>query len=129
MCKLGLCWILSLLRLSPAAAGRPPVVGARARLTAVASLTAEHRLRVPGVSSCGARASLLRGKRDLLGPGIEPAMPELAAGFLSTVPPWKSQHRGLTYVLREMMAIITLVSIHHLILQSKRKKFFLMRRT
>ena len=65
----------------------------------------------------------------LLGPGIEPMMPELAGGFLSTVPSWKSQHHDLTYILHEMMTIISLVNIHRLILQSKKKTFFVMRRT
>ena len=33
------------------------------------------------------QASLLRGRRDLPGPGIEPVFPALAGGFLSSVPP------------------------------------------
>ena len=45
----------------------------------------EHRL-----SSCGARAYLLRGMWDLPGPGVEPVSPALASGFLTTVPPGKS---------------------------------------
>ena len=44
-----------------------------------------------GLSSCGARAQLLRGMWDLPGAGIEPVSPELAGGFLTTVPPGKSQ--------------------------------------
>ena len=44
----------------------------------------EHRL-----SSCGARASLLRGTWDLPGPGLEPVSPALAGGFLTTAPPGK----------------------------------------
>ena len=44
----------------------------------------EHRL-----SSCGARAVLLRGMWDLPGPGLEPVSPALAGGFLTTVPPGK----------------------------------------
>ena len=43
-----------------------------------------------GLSSCGARASLLRGMWDLPGPGLEPVSPALAGGFLTTVPPGKS---------------------------------------
>ena len=45
----------------------------------------EHRL-----SSCGARASLLRGMWDLPGSGIKPMSPALAGGFLTTAPPGKS---------------------------------------
>ena len=41
-------------------------------------------------SSCGARASLLRGMWDLPGPGLEPVSPALAGGFLTTAPPGKS---------------------------------------
>ena len=41
----------------------------------------EHRL-----SSCGTRASLLRGMWDLPGPGLEPMFTELAGGFLTTAP-------------------------------------------
>ena len=41
----------------------------------------EHRL-----SSCGAQAELLRSMWDLPGPGLKPASPALAGGFLTTVP-------------------------------------------
>ena len=41
------------------------------------------------LSSCGARAKLLRGMWDLPGLGLEPVSPALAGGFLSTVPPGK----------------------------------------
>ena len=44
----------------------------------------EHRL-----SSCGARAQLLRGMWDLPGPGLEPVSPALAGRLLTTVPPGK----------------------------------------
>ena len=44
----------------------------------------EHRL-----SSCGARAQLLRGMWDLPRPGLELVYPELAGGFLTTAPPEK----------------------------------------
>ena len=44
----------------------------------------EHRL-----SSCGARAQLLRGMWDLPRPGIEPVSPALAGGFLTIAPPGK----------------------------------------
>ena len=41
------------------------------------------------LSSCGARASLLRGMGDLPGPGLEPVSLALAGGFLTTAPPGK----------------------------------------
>ena len=44
----------------------------------------EHRL-----SSCGTRASLLRGMWDLPRPGLEPVSLALAGRFLTTVPPGK----------------------------------------
>ena len=43
------------------------------------------------LSSCGARAQLLRSMRDLPGPGLKPVPPALAGGFLTTAPPGKSQ--------------------------------------
>ena len=43
------------------------------------------------LSSCGARAQLLRGTRDLPGLGLEPMSPALAGGFLNTVPPGKPE--------------------------------------
>ena len=42
------------------------------------------------LSSCGARAQLLHGMWDLLGPGIKPVFPALAGRFLTTAPPGKS---------------------------------------
>ena len=76
-------------------------VAVRGLLTAVASLAAEHRLQVHGLSSCDLRAlerwlircgawtQLLRSMWDLPGPGLEPMSPALADGFLTTVPPGK----------------------------------------
>ena len=43
------------------------------------------------LSSCGARAQLLRGMWDLPRPGFEPVSPELAGGLLTTAPPGKPQ--------------------------------------
>ena len=43
------------------------------------------------LSSCGTRACLLRGTWDLPRPGLEPVSPALVGGFLTTVPPGKSQ--------------------------------------
>ena len=48
-------------------------------------LALERRL-----SSCGARAQLLRGMWDLPRPELEPLSPALAGGFLTTAPPGKS---------------------------------------
>ena len=65
-------------------------LGAQASVVVVCGLSScglralEHRL-----SSCGARASLLRGMWDLPGPGLKPMSPALAGGFLTTVPPGK----------------------------------------
>ena len=42
------------------------------------------------LSSCGARAYLLRSMWDLPGPGLEPVSLALAGGFLTSVPPGKS---------------------------------------
>ena len=73
----------------------------RGLLIAVASLVAEHGLQAHGLSSCslqalgrrlsscGARAQLLRGMWDLPGSGLKPVSPALAGGFLTTAPPGK----------------------------------------
>ena len=42
------------------------------------------------LSSCGARAQLLRGMWDFPRPGLEPISPALAGRFLTTAPPGKS---------------------------------------
>ena len=60
--------------------------GARA-LGSRASAVVAHRL-----SSCGARAYLLRGMWDLPGPGLKPMSPALAGVFSTTAPPGKSRH-------------------------------------
>ena len=69
--------------------------GARA-LGEQASVVMAHRpsscgLRAPEhkLSSCGARAQLLRGMWDLPGPGIRSVSPALAGRFSTTVPPGK----------------------------------------
>ena len=56
----------------------------RAGFSSCGSWALERRL-----SSCGARAQLLRGMWDLAGPGLDPVSPALAGGFLTTVPPGK----------------------------------------
>ena len=43
-----------------------------------------------GLSSCGARASLLRSMWNLPRAGLKPMSPSLAGGFLTTAPPGKS---------------------------------------
>ena len=45
--------------------------------------------RRTGFSSCGSQTELLHSMWDLPGPGLEPVSPELAGGFLTTVPPGK----------------------------------------
>ena len=78
----------------------------RRLLVQVVSLVAEHRPQAHGLqqlwhavlwalenrlSSCGSQAQLLHSVWDSLGPGIEPACPALAGGFLTTGPPGRSQ--------------------------------------
>ena len=67
----------------------PLFIAVRGPLTIVASLVAEHRLQTHRLSSCGARAQLLRGIWDLPRPGLEPVSPALAGGLSTTVPPGK----------------------------------------
>ena len=65
-------------------------LGARASVVAARGLGSFRSWAVERrFSSCGARASLLRGMWDLPGPGLEPMSPALAGGFLTTVPPGK----------------------------------------
>ena len=94
-------------------------------LIAVASLDAEHGLQARGLQqlrhvdsvvvahglsscgsraldrrlSCGAQAQLLGGMWDLPGAGIKPMFPALAGGFLTTVPPGKSQDKVFHFLL------------------------------
>ena len=67
----------------------PLFIAVRGPLTIVASLVAEHRLQTRRLSSCGSRAQLLRGMRDLPRPGLEPVSPALAGRFSTTAPPGK----------------------------------------
>ena len=57
----------------------------RAGFSSSGSRALERRL-----SSCGARAQLLRGMWDLPRPAFKPVSPALAGGFLTTAPPGKS---------------------------------------
>ena len=72
------------------------VVAARGPQSTRASVVVAHGLSCCGswalerrLSSCGARAQLLRGMWDLPGPGLQPVSPALAGGFLTTAPPGK----------------------------------------
>ena len=67
----------------------PLFIAVRGPLTIAASLVAEHRLQTRRLSSCGARAQLLRGMRDLPRPGLKPVSPALAGRFSTTAPPGK----------------------------------------
>ena len=58
-------------------------------LTIAASLVVEHRLQTHRLSSCGSRAQLLRGMRDLPRPGLEPVSPALSGRFSTTAAPGK----------------------------------------
>ena len=75
------------LSLVAASRGYSLVAAYRLRI-AVASLVAEHRLRV--FTRYSARASLPRSMWNLPRSGIEPGSPALAGGFLTTRPPGKS---------------------------------------
>ena len=70
----------------------------RAGFSSCGSHAAEHRL-----SSCGARAQLLRGMWALPGPGLEPVSPALAGGFLTTAPPGKSLKQFLVFKNSHML--------------------------
>ena len=67
----------------------PLFIVVRGPLTVAASLVAEHRLQTRRLSSCGARAQLLRGMWHLPRPGLEPVSPALAGRLSTTVPPGK----------------------------------------
>ena len=67
----------------------PLFIAVRGPLAIAASLVAEHRLQTRRLSSCGARAQLLRRMWDLPGPGLEPVSPALAGRFSTTAPPGK----------------------------------------
>ena len=67
----------------------PLFIAVRGPLTIVASLVAEHRLQTRRLSSCGSRAQLLCGMRDLPRPGLKPVSPALAGRFSTTAPPGK----------------------------------------
>ena len=62
------------------------------------------------LSSCGARALLLRGMWDLPRPGLEPMSPALAGGFLTTVPPGKPSRVFLISVIVLFITVCLLFS-------------------
>ena len=67
----------------------PLFIAVRGPLTVTASPVAEHGLQTRRLSSCGARAQLLRGMWDLPRPGLEPVSPASAGRFPTTAPPGK----------------------------------------
>ena len=67
----------------------PLFIVVRGPLTIAASLVAEHRLQMRRLSSCGARAQLLRGMWDPPGSGLELVSPASAGRFSTTAPPGK----------------------------------------
>ena len=73
----------------------PLFIAVHGPLTVADSPVAEHRLQTRRLSSCGSRAQLLRGSRDLPRPGLEPVSPALAGRFSTTVPPGKPD--GISY--------------------------------
>ena len=75
----------------------PLFIAVRGPLTITASLVAEHRLQTRRLSSCGARAQLLRGMWDLPRPGLERVSPALAGRFSTTAPPGKPKSISLLW--------------------------------
>ena len=102
---LGLCFCVRAF--SSCSERGPLFIAVRGPLTIVASLVAEHRLQTRRLSSCGTRASLLRGMWDLPGPGLEPMSPALAGRFSTTEPPGKPSAWLFNFVYRgiEMCAL------------------------
>ena len=87
-----LCWVFVSVRgLSPVAASGGPSSSRCAGLSIAASLVAEHGLQMRRLSSCGARAQLLRGMWDPPRPGLEPVSPALAGRLSTTAPPGKPE--------------------------------------
>ena len=57
------------------------------------------------LSSCGARALLLRGMWDLPGPGQKPVSPALAGGFSTTAPPGKHHSASFLRVTTQLICL------------------------
>ena len=87
MAVLGLCFCARAF--SSCGERGPLFIAVRRPLTTAASLVAEHRFQTRRLSSCGSRAQLLRGMRDLPRPGLEPLSPALAGRLSTTAPPGK----------------------------------------
>ena len=66
----------------------PLFIAVRGPLTVAASRCGA-RLQMRRLSSCGARAQLLRGMWDPPGPGLEPVSPASAGRLSTTAPPGK----------------------------------------
>ena len=81
----------------------PLFIAVRGPLTIAASLVAEHRLQTRRLSSCGARAQLLRGVWDLPRPGLEPVSPALAGRLSTTAPPGKPFFFSLSCTLAQFL--------------------------
>ena len=86
----------------------PLFIAVRGPLSVAASLVAEHRLQTRRLSSCGARAQLLRGMWDLPGPGLEPVSPALAGGFSTTAPPGKPNIVTLNKIFSISLVLINI---------------------
>ena len=92
----------------------------RARaLGTLASVVVAHGLSSCGsralerrLSSCGAQAWFLRSMWNPPGPGLKPASPALAGGFLTTAPPGKPKN-----IL--ILSLIPVERISHLLLLRK----------
>ena len=68
---------------------RAQALGTRASVVVAHGLSNGLRALEHRLSSCGARAELLRGMWDLPGPGLKPMPAALAGRFLATAPPGK----------------------------------------
>ena len=87
----------------------------RQLLAAVAPLVAEHGLSTTDYG-CGAQAQLPQGTWDVPRPGIEPASPSLAGGFLTTKPSKKLQSHYLFSVSSARFPFCSAVS-HYLLFE------------
>ena len=84
----------------------PLFIAVRGPLTIAASRVVEHRLQMRRLSSCGARAQLLRGMWDLPRPGLEPVSPALAGRFSTTAPPGKPRAMVLMSLVYDNLSTI-----------------------
>ena len=107
---LWLCWVF--ISFSSCGKWGPLFIAVRGPLTIAASLVAEHRLQTRRLSSCGARAQLLRGMWDLPRPGLEPVSPESARRFSTTAPPGKPD-KSVFIALLALMNVSVLTKPHN----------------